>query len=235
MKGSTPLDREAALNIGLAARVLPEIGVRGLLEALLGRYGAPLGAKELATLTADDLKILPNFVSVSAERLDAAAACLRGEGDANAGEPMAVAYTEGDMPGSIRVACASNGGYRVDGQFASCSRFLIFQLLPDESRLVEVREAVYDEPKPGEDKHAKLADLIADCHLLYVLSIGGHAAAMVVKRGVHPIRLREPRWADALLGELQNVMRTAPPPWLAKIMGQPPEARVRFECDTETP
>ncbi|AOV16378.1 hypothetical protein BJI67_04220 [Acidihalobacter aeolianus] len=235
MKAPAMLEREAALCIGLAARALPEIGVRGLLEVLLGRFGAPLSQAALAKVTVADLKTLPGLEDLSVEQLTAAAACLRGEGEEAELEPPIQPYAEGDMPGSIRVACASNGGDHVDGHFASCSRFLIYQVLPDELRLIAVREAVPEEPEPGEDKHAKRAALIADCHLLYLLSIGGPAAAKVVKRGVHPVRLREARPAEALLGELQGVMRGAPPPWLAKIMGQPPEARVRFERETEAP
>ena len=34
--------------------------------------------------------------------------------------------------------------------------------------------------------------------------------------------------ADEYIAELQTVLKVSPPPWLAKVMGEKPEQRVRF-------
>ncbi|MEJ2632611.1 MAG: dinitrogenase iron-molybdenum cofactor N-terminal domain-containing protein, partial [Acidihalobacter sp.] len=109
------LTREAALRIGLAARELPELGVQGLLEVLLEQFGAPLSEDTLNGLKVKDLKTSSALAATPVEALKLVAACLRGEGVEDPAQPPLEAYAEGDMPGSVRVACASNGGDRVDG------------------------------------------------------------------------------------------------------------------------
>jgi hypothetical protein len=66
-----------------------------------------------------------------------------------------------------------------------------------------------------------------------VVSIGGPAAAKVVKQDIHPIKF--PHGGDAVeaVAELKNTLATNPPPWLAKVMGKEAEERVRFERDEE--
>jgi nitrogen fixation protein NifX len=133
------------------------------------------------------------------------------------------------MPDAIRVACASNSGEALDGHFGSCNRFLIYQVSRDEIRLIDVRETAAS--GGGEDKNAWRARLIADCQVLFVASIGGPAAAQVVKAGIHPVKDSRGGNARAPLGELQEKLASAPPPWLAKAMGHAAEDRVRFTSD----
>ncbi len=126
------------------------------------------------------------------------------------------------MPGSIRVACASRGGERVDGHFGSCPCFLVYLVSADRVRLIDAR--------PVEDSaSADRAGLIKDCHILYIRSIGGPAAAKVVKAGIHPIKILEDGNAPELLAQLQKVLAASPPPWLAKAMGAAPQERVRYQ------
>jgi hypothetical protein len=75
--------------------------------------------------------------------------------------------------------------------------------------------------------------LIRDCQLVYVHSIGGPAAAKVVRAGVHPVKIPEGGPAVAALARLQATMG-APPPWLAKVMGVTPASLERFVDDVET-
>ena len=138
-----------------------------------------------------------------------------------------LSYEEGDMPGSIRVACASLGGEQVDGHFGSCPRFLVYQVSADEIRLIDLRSV--EGAEGADDKNAYRAGLIEDCHILYIQSIGGPAAAKVVKAGVHPIKILEGGKAPEVLAQLQKVLAGSPPPWLAKVMGAAPEECVRYQ------
>jgi nitrogen fixation protein NifX len=136
------------------------------------------------------------------------------------------------MPGSVRVACASNGGEALDGHFGSARRFLVYQVSTDETRLIDARMA---DDRGREDKNAYRAELIRDCRVLYVASIGGPAAAKVVKADIHPVKDAAGGSARDRMLALQGVLATKPPPWLAKVMGQTPEERIRFGRDAEAP
>jgi nitrogen fixation protein NifX len=134
------------------------------------------------------------------------------------------------MPGSLRVAIASNHNELLDGHFGSCERFLIYQVSPSEIRLVGVRSTL--STADAEDKNAARAELINDCQILGVQSIGGPAAAKVVRAGVHPVKRPIGGEARDMLAELQGRL-LAPPPWLAQIMGVPAHSLAKFEADME--
>ena len=77
------------------------------------------------------------------------------------------------------------------------------------------------------------AGLIDDCQVLFVASIGGPAAAKVVKQGIHPIKHQTGGLSRERIAELQTILGGTPPPWLAKAMGHDEESRVRFERAAE--
>lgn len=130
-------------------------------------------------------------------------------------------YQSGDLPDSIRVGFCSDSGERLDGHFGSCRQFLIYQISAREARLIELREAPAPlGPLKGEDNIMRRVTLISDCHLLYVLSIGGPAAARVINRGVHLLKSTgEP--LQAHLDGLRRILNQKPPPWLARIIAAP--------------
>ena len=221
---SESMTREAALRIALAARELSGVSAAGLVTALAGKLDLPLTETKLAGVTVTDLReILAGdhadencHVGVAGDKLKAAVRLLWGEGVSGSELPPLDAYNDGDMPGSIRVACASNSGEALDGHFGSCERFLIYQVAPAELRLLAVRPTLAADH--DEDRNASRARLIADCQVVYVQSIGGPAAAKVVRAGVHPVKIPRPAAARETLVRLQQTL-TRPPPWLAKIMG----------------
>jgi nitrogen fixation protein NifX len=128
--------------------------------------------------------------------------------------PQPKSYSHGELPGSIRVACASNRGERLDGHFGSCARFLVYQVSEEEIRLIDVRTA--DDAQSTDDKNTYRSGLIRDCDLVFVMAIGGPAAAKVVKAGLLPIRQSEETDARKVLINLQQRLSENPPPWLAK-------------------
>ncbi|PVV11103.1 MAG: hypothetical protein B6D82_11870 [gamma proteobacterium symbiont of Ctena orbiculata] len=75
--------------------------------------------------------------------------------------------------------------------------------------------------------------MISDCQLLFAGSIGGPAAAKVVRAGVHPIKKPQAVAAREEVASLQRVIGRDASPWLAKVMGQDPEARIRFEQEAD--
>jgi nitrogen fixation protein NifX len=232
---SDPISRDVALRIALAAQALPGIETVQLLKLLDELVGLPPTPEALAKLTVKQFRNAAGdeFRSVSTDAIKQALACLRGESgiEIETDLPDVEPFDDIDMPGSIRVACASNSAEELNGHFGSCAHFLIYQVDACEIRLIDVRVA--DGPEARDDKNAYRAGLISDCQVLFVASIGGPAAAKVVKTGVHPIKHLSGGNARARVADLQTVLATAPPPWLAKVMGQDEESRVRFERSAE--
>ncbi|MET0116853.1 MAG: dinitrogenase iron-molybdenum cofactor biosynthesis protein [Sedimenticola sp.] len=228
--GATTISNDIALRIGLAARDIPETDAARLLKVLDDAIGLPPNKKKLSGLTIKSLKSAADgeFSDIDKAALESALGFLKGETVIEA-EPLPEieAYTEGDMPNSIRVACASNKGEMLDGHFGSCRRFLVYQVSKTESRLVDIRSI--DDSQANGDKNGYRASIIKDCQLLFVGSIGGPAAAKVVRAGVHPIKKPKAVPSREEIAELQGVIGDTAPPWLAKVMGQSPEERIRFE------
>ena len=233
---STPISNEVALRIALAARALPETDAARLLRVLDDAIGLPPSPKKLSGLTVKSFKAAGDgeFADADTAAVKSALACLKGEaGIQKEPLPETEAYSDGDMPGSIRVACASNKGEMLDGHFGSCRRFLIYQVSAQEHRLIELRDI--DDEQAVDDKNGYRASLIADCQILFVGSIGGPAAAKVVRVGAHPIKKPAAGPARDEVALLQQVIGKDAPPWLAKVMGQSPEERIRFDQDDEEP
>lgn len=227
----TPISRDVALRIALAARALPDTDAARILKVLNDVIGLPPTAKKLATLTVKSFKAAADgeFAGSDTDVIKETLAFLKGEkgADEKNDAPEIEAYKEGDMADSIRVACASNKAEELDGHFGSCSRFLIYQVSATEMRLIDSRSA--SGPEARDDKNAYRASLIEDCQVLFVASIGGPAAAKVVRAGIHPIKYPDGGSARERIAALQKVIVDAPPPWLAKVMGHDEESRVRFE------
>ena len=223
-----PISDDIALRIALAARALPDIGAARLVRVVEDAVGLPPTAQKLGRLDAKNLKraLGGELEDMDAGTMTKAIAILKGESLADTGLPPVQSYAEGDMPGSIRVACASNEGELLDGHFASAARFLIYQVSSAQHRLIDVR---VPNDAGTRDRNASRARLIADCQLLYVASIGGPAAAKVIKADIHPIKDPKGGSARERIRALQKVLGDKPPPWLAKVMGHHAEERVRFE------
>ena len=236
---ATPIaSREAALRIALAARALDGLDVRALVGALADKFDLPITESKLASLTVEDLRtILAGYhaeencvVGLSADALKEAVRFLWGENIEGSDTPAIDSYTEGEMPGSIRVAIANNKGENLDGHFGSCERFLVYQVSPDAIKLLAIRSGL--DADAAEDKNKARAEVIGDCDLVFIQSIGGPAAAKVVRAGVHPVKYPAGGKAREVLVELQGRL-VSPPPWLAQIMGVPSASLARFEEDLE--
>lgn len=221
------LDAELALRIALAARTMGSVSTQQLLNALIHCVGEPLNERRLLRLRAKNLR--SQLGKVENNKFQQAWNLLKkrqfSDEVSAAPLPDTVIRMNSDKR-SVRIACASEGGERVDGSFTSCRRFLVYEVSPTEIHLVDVRAVPL--PLTGQDRYLQCLKLIEDCQLFYALAIGGVAAARLVRAGVHPVKLEFPSLARNVARDLQTVLSGHPPPWLAKIMGTSPEDRVRF-------
>ena len=228
---SQAISRELALRIGLAARALPDTDAKRLLSVLTDCIGLPITEEKIAGI---NLKTLKNakageLSGVDDPLLTYALSILKSGLIAHAGVQERQAYADGDMPGSVRIACASNDAINVDGHFGSCSQFMVYQVSADEARLIDIRCTDIPDGLEVDDKNVFRAELIQDCQVLYIASVGGPAAAKIVKLGIHPMKLPGIETIADIIDQLQTVIAGTPPPWLAKVMGIEATDRFRFE------
>lgn len=230
MTTTTVITKAAALRIAQAARVLADVNAGAFAAKLGDSIGLPITEEKLAKVTVADLKLILSGEETVEPDVDGASIKLAvrhlwGHNAEEENLPQTAAYQDGDMPGSLRVAVASNTEENLDGHFGSCPRFLIYQVGRNEIRLIGIRSTgLTDE---AEDKNVARANLIKDCQIVYVQSIGGPAAAKAVRANIHPVKAPEGGKACIALQRLQAVL-DAPPPWLAKILGVEAQSLHRF-------
>ena len=132
---------------------------------------------------------------------------------------------------SLKVAFATTDGITVNGHFGSCEQFYIYSIDADNQQQIDIRHA---ESGRGLDKNAKRAALIEDCHLLFCASIGGPAAARVIRCDIHPMKCKPvgdvfPNISEQLEQLQARIKGGVLPPWLAKLTGQANQLTGRFE------
>jgi nitrogen fixation protein NifX len=232
---TTVITKTAALRIAQAARALADVNAGAFAAKLGDSLGLPITEEKLAKVTVADLKLILSGEETVEPDVDSASIKLAvrhlwGEaGDADNLPPMD-AYVDGEMPGSLRVAVASNTEENLDGHFGSCPRFLIYQVGRNDLRLIDARSTLITED--ADDKNVARAELISDCQIVYVQSIGGPAAAKAVRANIHPVKVPDGGKARVTLQRLQSVL-DAPPPWLAKILGVEAKSLSRFSSAEE--
>lgn len=228
---SQAISRELALRIGLAARALPDTDAKRLLSVLADCIDLPITEEKIAGINLKTLKTAKagELSGVDDPLLTHALSILKSGLIAHAGVQERQAYADGDMPGSVRIACASNDAINVDGHFGSCNQFMVYQVSADEARLIDIRCTDIPDGLEVDDKNVFRAELIQDCQVLYIASVGGPAAAKIVKLGIHPMKLPGIETIADIISQLQTVIAGTPPPWLAKAMGIEATDRFRFE------
>jgi len=232
MSSQDMLSRELALRIGLAARALPDTDAKRLFKVLTACVRLPITEDKIGSINLKTLKTAQGgeFSDIDDVLLKKALHILKT--NIETGEipkPEILGLQEGDMPGSVRIACASNDAVNVDGHFGSCSQFMIYQVSADEARLIDIRSTDIQDGLEVDDKNLFRAELIQDCQVIYMASVGGPAAAKIVKLGIHPIKLQGIESITGIINQLQTVIAGTPPPWLAKVMGIEANNRFRFE------
>jgi nitrogen fixation protein NifX len=124
----------------------------------------------------------------------------------------------------LRVAIATQDLRHLNAHFGSARRFAIHEVTPEHTRFVEavsfddVTEESGSHKTDGDDRIGPKVAALAGCHLLFVLAIGGPAAAKVVGARIHPVKLAAPEPIEAILAKVQAMMTGNPPPWLRKVM-----------------
>lgn len=130
----------------------------------------------------------------------------------------------GPAPGTLRVAIATKDMKGLNAHFGSAKTFAVYDVTADTRRFVEAVsfDDISDESgshrSDGDDRIGPKVEALAGCHLLFVLAIGGPAAAKVVSARIHPLKLPNPEPIDGVLARVQSMLAGSPPPWLRKVL-----------------
>ncbi len=128
----------------------------------------------------------------------------------------------------MKVAFATIDGNNVDEHFGRAGMFAIYEITETGHRFVEMRKfaegmdmAVVDTKDMGslhDDAVQNKVDRLADCKLIYLTEIGGPSAARLVKKGIMPMKVKEPIPIESALNQLGEMIKKSPPPWIRKAM-----------------
>lgn len=223
------LSDQLALRIGLAALAMPNVSPACLVAVLLNALRYPLTDQKLKQVTAQQLRRAAGGVlrSVPRSAMEQALAYLqdrKGEDVIDSTLGPIVPYQPGEMPGSLRLAIASNLGEVLNSDFSHCLRFLVYQVGVEETRLVDVRGTAGS--KGQSDPLLWRAQALGDCQMVFTTGLSMAATAVIIKTGIHPVRRAKGVSAQAVTEEVAQVLRNrALPPWLSKLVNQPLSSR----------
>ncbi|TAN55661.1 MAG: nitrogen fixation protein NifX [Rhodospirillales bacterium] len=123
----------------------------------------------------------------------------------------------------MRVAFSTRSMTDVDAHFGGAKSIAIYEVSKDSHRFLEAVqfESVSEEDGNHDDSVDRLGikiDALQGCALLFTLAIGGPAAARVVARKIHPVKLPRPEPIADVITRLQSTLAGTPPPWMRRLM-----------------
>lgn len=129
----------------------------------------------------------------------------------------------GETTGAVRVAFATQDLHTLDAHFAGARNLAIYEVAPAGWRFLEAvrfddasgEDGVHESP---DDRVGARLEALAGCALLFVLAIGGPAAARVVGLRIHPVKVPKPEPITDILDRVQTMLAGNPPPWLRKVL-----------------
>ena len=128
----------------------------------------------------------------------------------------------------MKVAFATTDEKNVNEHFGRAGSFAIYEMIEGGFHFIEIRKfaegmdrTVMDSRDTGplhDSAVQSKVDRLADCKLIYLTEIGGPSAARLVKKGIMPMKVKEPVAIEKALQQLAETIKASPPPWLKKAM-----------------
>ncbi len=116
----------------------------------------------------------------------------------------------------MKVGFATSDNILINDHFGWAKNFAVYEINQNGFRFLENR--YFEEEIEELNKIDKKIEGLNDLKIIFVESIGGAAAARVVKSGIHPVKSKPNDKIEAVMEELQAVLSKNPPPWLKKII-----------------
>ncbi len=123
----------------------------------------------------------------------------------------------GIMENVLRVAFATKNMEAINAHFGGAKEFVVYNVSP---KGYEVSEVIKTDTSTLEDddKTDFRVRALKGVNIMYCESIGGTAAAKVIRAGIHPMKVGEPTRIDAVLQTLVTMINGNPPPWIKNII-----------------
>jgi len=121
------------------------------------------------------------------------------------------------MSTALRVAFATKDMEEVNAHFGGAKEFVVYNVSKEGYEVSEVIKTDTSELE-DDDKTDFRVRALKGVNIMYCESIGGTAAAKVIRAGIHPMKVNEPTLIEDLLKSLVSMINGNPPPWVKNII-----------------
>ncbi len=122
----------------------------------------------------------------------------------------------------MKIAFTTTDNVHINAHFGSAKKIDVYEVDQTSYSFVETLKFDGNLNEDGnEDKLLPKIEALHDCTIVYVSTIGGSAAARLIKQRITPIKARsEDQEITDVLTELVKTLGGNPPPWLRKALLQ---------------
>ncbi|HYD64393.1 nitrogen fixation protein NifX [Azospirillum sp.] len=121
----------------------------------------------------------------------------------------------------MKVAFCTQDMQHVDAHFGWAKNIAIYEVDPAGYKMVETCQFGGSMFEDGnEDKLVPKLEALSDCAIVYLSAIGASAAARVVAKKIHPVKVEATESITTLLDRLIVTINGNPPPWLRKALSK---------------
>jgi len=128
-----------------------------------------------------------------------------------------IVESSGKLENAMKVAFATKDMETINAHFGGAKEFVVYDVSKDGFNLSGVIKTDTS-TLTGDDKTDFKVKALQGISIMYCESIGGTAAAKVIRGGINPMKVQEPRKIKDVLAEIVTMINGNPPPWVKKIM-----------------
>lgn len=115
----------------------------------------------------------------------------------------------------MKIGFATTDDILINDHFGWAKNFAIYDVSGSGYKFLENRR--FTEEGNEIDRIDRKIEGLKDIKIIFIESIGGTAAARVIRAGIHPVKRKPEDKIKTVMEELRTVMSKNPPPWLKKI------------------
>ena len=132
------------------------------------------------------------------------------------------------LKNAMKVAFASKDMQTINAHFGGAKEFVVYKVSKDSFELDGVIKTDTSD-LVGDDKTDYKVKALKGVNIMYCESIGGTAAAKVIRGGINPMKAQDGQKIEEVLSDLIAMINDNPPPWVRKIMNIETKEDVRLE------
>lgn len=120
----------------------------------------------------------------------------------------------------MKIAFTTTDRIHINAHFGWAREIDVYEISDQGYEFIETLKFEGDLKEDGnEDKITPKLEALGDCTIVYVVAIGGSAAARLIKKGVTPVKAKsEEEEIKEVLTKLVQTLKGNPPPWLRKAL-----------------